>query len=243
MSWSYQSNNPCSVLVKEKQDALGRDCLPPILHSSSTETAASSQPETPSSLGNSVGGKMRLKREAHEDVGVDVVFDGDGAQSTPHEIVEKRILVNISIVMDGGLGSLNQEIYQLHVAVPFPNEAEKKPEKFYAYDVSGSDNLEMVNESFNATAFDDFQTSSADASTFSINSQSTDESSTTTVDEFNETSSLEGLKTNLNEKGKLMDHDDAKMKETHGAFPPTNSQLIPSSFLLSHSCFACVRFV
>jgi hypothetical protein len=199
MSWSYQSNNPCSVLVKEKQDGQGRDCPPPILHSSSTETAASSQdqPEISSSLGNSVGGKKRLKRQTHEDV----VFVGDGheEQNKPHETVEKRILVNISIVMDGGLGSLHQEIYQLKVAVPMPKEEEKKGDKFYVYNVGGSDKSETVDESHNETTADDFQTTAEPSSTVSesrLNSQSTDES-LTAFDDFTEASLVEGLKTNL----------------------------------------------
>ena len=137
-SWSYQSTNPCTVLVKEKQDGQSphsRDCPPPIL--SSTETVASSQdqPEI-SSLGNSVGGKKtRTKRQAHEDGVVDVVFDnGDGHEfDPPVKLVEKRILVNISIAMDSGLGSAHQEIYQLQVAVPLPEEKKM----FYAYDVGG----------------------------------------------------------------------------------------------------------
>lgn len=174
MSWTYQSNNPCSVLVKEKQDGLSRHCQTPILQSSSTETAASSQdqPELTSSLGNSVGGKeRRYKRQALKDVGVDVVFDGDGHDDKPHITVEeKRILLNISIVMDGGLGSLHQEVYQLHAAVPLPNEFRNN---FYAYNVSASER----SESSNTTSTDKLETS-----TFSE------------VDDFTEDSMTKGLK-------------------------------------------------
>lgn len=144
MSWSYQSTNPCTVLVKEKQDGLSsssRDC-PPILQSS-TETVASShdQPEISSSLGNSVGGKKRReKRQAHEDAGFDVVFDndnGDGHEYEPKvvELVEKRILVNISIAMDNGLNTQQQEIYQIRVAVPLPKEEKQKHSEFYTYNI------------------------------------------------------------------------------------------------------------
>lgn len=144
-SWSYQSTNPCTVLVKEKQDGqspFARDCPPPILQSS-TETAAPSQdqPEISSSLGNSIGGKKgRIKRQAHEDGVVDVVFDdgeGHDEHSSPNNKVEKRILVNISIAMDSGLGSPHHDVYQLQVAVPLPKQP-KKHQNFYAYDVDGN---------------------------------------------------------------------------------------------------------
>jgi hypothetical protein len=196
MSWSYQSNSsPCSVLVKEKQDGQG-GCPPPILHSSSTETVASSQdqPEISSSLGNSVGGKKRKKRQAHDDV--DVVFDGVGhdEQNKPREIVDKRILVNISIVLDGGTGSTKQEIYKFQVAVPLPKD--KMQSDFYTYNFGNFE--EFSNSSSTAETQ---QTSDSD----SFSTQSTDESSTTVT----ETVSTEGLKTNLNEKGKLMENDEA----------------------------------
>lgn len=151
-SWSYQSTNPCTVLVKEKQDGLSpsmRDCPPPILQSSSTETVASSQDQTDiSSLGNIVGGKeTRSKRQAHDDVGVvDVVFDnGDGHEfEMPIKTVTKRFLVNISIAMDTGLGTKHMEVYQLQVAVPLPEE-ELKSEKFYAYNVDENvDSMTLV---------------------------------------------------------------------------------------------------
>lgn len=179
-SWSYQSTTPCTVLVKEKQDGLSpsRDCPPPILHSS-TETAASSQdqPEI-SSLGNSVGGKKsRSKRQAHGDGFFDVVFEnGDGHEREPPvRLVEKRILVNISIAMDKGLGSMQQQVYQLQVAVPLPKKETKSP-MFYAYDVgeSATEGEKVVETSeattddsitndSSTTTFDDFITSSTDA--------------------------------------------------------------------------------
>lgn len=173
-SWSYQSTNPCTVLVKEKQDGQSpsRDCPPPILSSTDTVGSPQDQPEI-SSLGNSVGGKKgRKKRQAHEEGVVDVVFDnGDGHEfDPPVKLVEKRILVNISIGMDSGLGSSQKEVYQLQVAIPLPEESKK----FYAYDVGEHDadvnvELDKLNETtlfqtegflydFSATP-DDFSTS------------------------------------------------------------------------------------
>jgi hypothetical protein len=196
--------------VKEKQDGqspLTRDCPPPILQSS-TETAAPShdQPEiSSSSLGNSIGGKKgRVKRQTHEDGVVDVVFDdGDGHESNaPNETLEKRILVNISIALDSGLGSTYQEVYQLQVAVPLPKE-KLKSQTFYAYDVEANseivtmEKLVMVSNETTTETFSDG--SIADTSTDDSTS-STDESSTTSYDDFFASSSTEGLsKSNLNE--------------------------------------------
>jgi hypothetical protein len=81
-------------------------------------------------VGNIVGGK-RKKRQV-----LDVVVDGDGHEDVV-ESVEKRILVNISIGMDKGLGSSRQEVYQLQVAVPLKHETMK--ENFYTYKVHESD--------------------------------------------------------------------------------------------------------
>lgn len=197
-SWSYQSTNPCTVLVKEKQDgSIAQGCPPPILQSS-TETVSSSQdqPEITSSLGNSVGGKKtRAKRQAHED-GVDVVYDnGDGhaeEQEPLFEPVEKRILVNISIAMDKGLGTLHQEVYQLQVAVPLPKE-DKRQHNFYTYDVE-----KLMENNGTPTEMDDIaSTPVAFASTRSVflsSESNDDESSTTSFDEFITLSSrLEGL--------------------------------------------------
>jgi hypothetical protein len=166
--------------VKEKQDGQGRDCPPPVLHSSSTETVASSQdqPEISSSLGNSVGGKERKKRNvAHVD-DVDVVFDGVGHDSKPRKIVEKRVLVNISIVLDGGFNAKNQDIYQLQVAVPLPKD--KKTNDFYSYNVENDEDALSINN-----------TTDAQETTFTeTSSQSTDETSSFT--EFD--GETEGLK-------------------------------------------------
>lgn len=200
-SWSYQSTNPCTVLVKEKQDgSISRDCPPPILQSSSTVTAASSQnqPDNPS-LGNSVGGKKaRVKRQAHENGVVDVVFDeDDGHEDEPlFEAVEKRILVNITIGMDKGLGSLHQEIYQLQVAIPLPKE-DMRQQKFYSYDVEGS--IKKLNETpttSTMTEVDDLTSTLDDDHHFSSDPfGDDDESSTTSFDEFITLSTRpEGLK-------------------------------------------------
>lgn len=197
-SWSYQSTNPCTVLVKEKQDGqspTARDCPPPILQSS-TETAAASQdqPEISSSLGNSIGGKSgRVKRQTHEAGLVDVVFDGgDGHEfNAPNAMVEKRILVNISIAMDSGRGSLHQDVYQLQVAVPLPQV--QRSENFYAYDVDGilkAEELMAANETSQQPSDDPFATSD-DSST----ADPTDESSSTDFDDFITSSpNAEGLR-------------------------------------------------
>lgn len=210
-SWSYQSTNPCTVLVKEKQDGLSpsmRDCPPAILQSSSTETVASSQDQPDiSSLGNSVGGKQkRSKRQAHDDAGVvDVVFDnGDGHEfEPPLKPVEKRILVNISIAMDSGLGSMHQEIYQLQVAVPLPEE-KVKSQKFYAYNVEGHadsvtlvdspEKLLEVNKTF--LEFEELIDFSPTPDFFSSTDPNDDSSPSTYDDEFITSSSTypEGLK-------------------------------------------------
>lgn len=226
MSWSYQSTNPCTVLVKEKQDGLSsssRDCPPPILQSS-TETVVSSQdqPEISSSLGNSVGGKKRReKRQAHEDAGFDVVFDnGDGHEYEPKvQLIEKRILVNISIAMDSGINSPQQEIYQIQVAVPLPKQEEKASE-FYSYNVGESQEQFMdFNETFTSTP--DF----------------TNESSTSYDDESISSSTIsEGSnKTNLNESGmQLMDHDDAKMQSRELSSPLSTTLALTS---INRLCF------
>lgn len=198
-SWSYQSTNPCTVLVKEKQDGQSPNCSPPITQSS-TESAvpAQDQPEISSSLGNSVGGKKRrAKRQAHDEDGVvNVVFDGDGHDyNPPNESVEKRILVNISIAMDGGLGTMHQEVYQLQVAVPLPKEA-RKSQKFYAYNVateaqeppeelSTDDALVIVDDKF-----EEILTTTDEVFSTLINESPT----TVTDDDFNSSTTVEGLK-------------------------------------------------
>jgi hypothetical protein len=79
-------------------------------------------------MGNIIGGKVvRSKRQ--------VVVDGVGHDEEEEiESFEKRILVNISIGMDKGLGTRRQEVYVLQVAVPLKNEA-KEEREFYSYEV------------------------------------------------------------------------------------------------------------
>lgn len=205
-SWSYQSTNPCTVLVKEKQDGqspTSRDCPPPILQSS-TETVASSLDQSDISLlGNIVGGKQRSKRQTHDDGVVGVVFENGDDQhefEAPVELVEERILVNISIAMDNGLGSTNHKIYQLQVAVPLLEK--KKSEKFYSYDVGVKDEgfiaveplekLMLFNESM--ITINDVTTTYED----SFTSDTFDETSTVKLDDFITSSTsfpwLEGLR-------------------------------------------------
>lgn len=132
MSLSYQSSKPCTVLVKEKPDSHQVDCSPSIQSSTNRpnqDSPAEHQQDSVSSVGNIVGGK-RKKRQV-----LDVVVDGDGHEDVV-ESIEKRILVNISIGMDKGLGSSTQEVYHLQVAVPIK---EKVKDNFYTYKVHESE--------------------------------------------------------------------------------------------------------
>lgn len=135
MSWSYQSSKPCTVLVKEKPDSHQVDCSPSIQSSTNRPNqdspAEHQQDSVVSSVGNIVGGK-RKKRQV-----LDVVVDGDGHEEVV-ESVEKRILVNISIGMDKGLGTARQEVYNLQVAVPLKSE-EKSMKDSYIYKVHESE--------------------------------------------------------------------------------------------------------
>jgi hypothetical protein len=182
MSWSYQSNN-CSVLVKEKQDGV-RECPSPNLHLSSTETVSSADQVEISSLGNSVGGKReRFKRSSTHEDEVDVVLDGIGnndEQRTSYEDDQKRILINISIVLDDGT-RINQDIYKLQVEVPLPKE--KKRKNFYSYE-SVKEFQNIHNNSLKNTTDSDLN----------FESQTTDATITETI---NGCFSTEGLNNNL----------------------------------------------
>jgi hypothetical protein len=188
-SWSYQSTNPCTVLVKEKQDGHSSTGCPPHLLQSSTESAAlpHDQPDS-SSLGNIVGGKkLRKKRQAHEeDDGISgVVFDVNGKESkSMHELLEKRILVNISIAMDKGMGTVHQEVYKLQVAVPLPKEtmAEKQ---FYSYDIGD------VSEGF-IKIDPQLLTESNEAESVSTYTETSDESSVTMTEDYFTVTSIDG---------------------------------------------------
>jgi hypothetical protein len=250
-SWSYQSTNPCTVLVNDKIDghSLPPKCPSSVLqHSSSTEKVSSEQDQQElSSLGNNVGGKRkRIKRqaEAHDDDSgvVDVVFLGDGHANNKsksnnnnnlpsdenvkggkndnhHEkkneggsndemfvdeveeekidvIVEKRILLNISIGMDGGFGSPHLDVYHLQVAVPLPKQIKNK--NFFSYNVVENDNDEnFMNE--NLMRLHE-KTTNKTTKNYDDDSSTTSKSSTSSsstehlFDDFIEASTEEGLK-------------------------------------------------
>lgn len=114
-------------------------------------------------------------------------------------IVEKRILLNISIGMDGGIGSPHLNVYQLQVAVPLPKQA-KNSQNFFSYNVV-NDNLREENLMLvEATTLPTTPTNDVYHQT--NNTESNDDSfflsSTTTTeqffDDFIEASSEEGLK-------------------------------------------------
>lgn len=97
--------------------------------------------------GNNIGGKNRRKRsvDAHEFVDVMLDGDDDNANSFDNEhgetnyvLIDKRILVNISVAMDGGMGTNHQEVYQLQIAVPLPRNKFTN-DNFYTYEVRDSD--------------------------------------------------------------------------------------------------------
>lgn len=115
-SWSYQSNNPCTVLVNDKiegsSSTMPRDC-PTSVQQSSAETIASPRDQqdiSPStSLGNSIVGKRtnRQAEEAHDDSAevVDVVFRGDGHANSSYSHKTQRndgskVLVNSTTMHD-----------------------------------------------------------------------------------------------------------------------------------------------
>lgn len=187
MSWSYQSSNPCTVLVKEKSDSHHVDCSPSIQSSSSTnrpnqDTSVNDHQQdsiVSSSLGNIIGGKAkkRVKRQV-----LDVVVDGDGHEEEV-EIVEKRILVNISIGMDNGLGTSHQEVYKLQVAVPLKNEA-KNHKDFYTYQIHENENYDEE-EIYEHVANDEENTTE----NVFTNTTSSSNQETTTFDLFSASSS------------------------------------------------------
>jgi hypothetical protein len=170
--------------VKEKQDGHSSTGCPPHLLQSSTESAAvpHDQPDI-SSLGNIVGGKsVRKKRQAHEDGVSGVVFDGDEGESrSMHEMLEKRILVNISIAMDKGMGTAHQEVYKLQVAVPLPKDAMAE-KQFYSYDIGDASEGFIRVDPLTLTE-------SSETEQSSTYTDSSDESSdTTTADDLTATS-------------------------------------------------------
>lgn len=156
MSWSYQSSNPCTVLVKEKPDSHHVDCSPSTQSQSSTnrpnqqqDSSVSDQQQDSvisSSMGNIIGGKKGGREKRHV---LDVVVDddvGEGHENKEEEdvvLVERRVLVNISIGMDRGIGSNQQEVYNLQVAVPLKSDAKNQHNNdFYTYKVHENDDEE-----------------------------------------------------------------------------------------------------
>jgi len=152
MGWSHLSSNPCTVLVKEKQDRDSQhsnsvDCSPSIQSSTNrpmdsshhTKNQQLDHQQDSGTLGNSIGGKeTRIKREVFD------TFEHDDAryEDLIHEIfetIEKRILVNITIGMDKGLGTQRHDIYQLQVAVPLKAKQKTENQEFYAYNVHEND--------------------------------------------------------------------------------------------------------
>ena len=190
MSWSYQSSNPCTVLVKEKQDRDSQhsnqvDCSPSIQSSTNRPIESSSHhqqdhQQDSGSLGNSIGGKKsRIKREVRENF----YNTGHGhghvnADETIEEIIEtieRRILVNITVGMDKGLGTTQQEVYHLQVAVPLKAQQKTEDREFYAYNVHPNDesfdkttkswHKATVNENNNANGSTEDDITVSDAST------------------------------------------------------------------------------
>lgn len=84
----------------------------------------------PNDSGGTNGGKQRNRRSLENLVDVvgieDVVKSTDSQTNNELKHEFKRILVNISIATDEGLGTHNLQVYQLHVAVPLPTLTETK---------------------------------------------------------------------------------------------------------------------
>lgn len=187
MSWSYQSSNPCTVLVKEKSDSHHVDCSPSIQSSSSTnrpnqDSSVNDHQQdsvASSSLGNIIGGKAK-KREKRQVL--DVVVDGDGHEKV--ESVEKRILVNISIGMDNGMGTSQQEVYNLQVAVPLKNEP-KNHRDFYTYQIHEND---IEDDEVYVDHVGDSVENTTENSDIFTNTTSSNDEETTTFDLFSASS-------------------------------------------------------
>lgn len=103
-------------------------------------------------------------------------------------IVEKRILLNISIGMDDGMGSPHLDVYHLQVAVPLPKQT-KNAKNFFTYNVvddslMADENLMPVMTTVEGDRVDDSASSSSSFSTKNAN----------VFDDFIESSTDEGLK-------------------------------------------------
>lgn len=78
-----------------------------------------------------------MKRDLFESFGHD-----SGHEESLDEIIEtieRRILVNITVGMDKGLGSAQHEVYHLQVAVPLKAQQKAEDKEFYAYHVDESE--------------------------------------------------------------------------------------------------------
>lgn len=126
------------------------------------------------------GGKNDNHEEKNEGVFVD--SEDDEEEEKIDVIVEKRILLNISIGMDGGFDSPHLDVYHLQVAVPLPKQIKNK--NFFSYNVVENDENFMMNENLVQLH----------------QNNTTDSSSTSTIteqhssDDFIEASTEEGLK-------------------------------------------------
>jgi hypothetical protein len=164
---------------------------------------------------NVKGGKNDNSHEKNEG-GDDDVFVDEFEEEKIDVIVEKRILLNISIGMDGGFGSPHLDVYHLQVAVPLPKQIKNK--NFFSYNVVENDNDEnFMNENLmrlhEKTKKPEKTTLK---STESYDDSSTSSSSTTTehsFDDFIEASTEEGLKISF--KMKNMKAKYAQLMEQH----------------------------
>jgi hypothetical protein len=145
--------------VKDKQNENNRiDCAPSI--QSSTESSNhQSQPDP--SLGNNIGGKSRNKREV-----VDVLVDDEHEHHDDIiQIIDKRVLVNITIGMDKGIGTQQHEVYHLQVAVPLKNNS-KAYRDMFAYDVHQDESFptdeKVSTANYNATTDETSTTTQSD---------------------------------------------------------------------------------
>jgi hypothetical protein len=68
------------------------------------------------------------------------------------ETIERRILVNITVGMDKGLGTSQQEVYHLQVAVPLKAQQKAEDREFYAYNVHSNDeNVDKTTKTWHET--------------------------------------------------------------------------------------------
>lgn len=137
------------MLVKEKHDNVQENS--PLAASTnrprssveqSQQTSVTSIEPNDSGGGGENGGKHRARRSLND---VDVVGSEDVVRTvhTDTNTQLKRILVNISIATDTGMGTHDLQVYQLQVAVPLPTinaTSDQVPDQdqFYAYAMEDS---------------------------------------------------------------------------------------------------------